>query len=138
MLIRKRPGKVHSEEIPAGAPNLPQVLPTTNSGCVIESLDEIKTVYHEAPTQDTIEPHPTKIHISNPRYIRRGSGTRQRNGTDIQKQRVSTEKTTFILVVIVVLFAITHSNRLALKMYMTVMPEYNSLENFTKCLLLGR
>ena len=47
-------------------------------------------------------------------------------------------KSTIILVVIVVLFCITHSNRLALKIYMISFPHLNTKENFTNCSLQGR
>ena len=47
-------------------------------------------------------------------------------------------KSTVILVVIVVLFCITHSNRLALKIYMISFPQLNTKENFTNCSLQGR
>ena len=47
-------------------------------------------------------------------------------------------KSTVILVVIVVLFFITHSNRLALKIYMISFPQLNTRENFTNCSRQGR
>ena len=47
-------------------------------------------------------------------------------------------KSTVILVVIVVLFFITHSNRLALKIYMISFPQLNTRENFTSCSRQGR
>ena len=50
----------------------------------------------------------------------------------------SPEKSTVILVVIVVLFCITHSFRLALKIYMISFPQLNTKENFTNCSIQGR
>ena len=47
-------------------------------------------------------------------------------------------KSTIILVVIVVLFFITHSNRLALKIYMISFPQLNTKEHFTSCSRQGR
>ena len=47
-------------------------------------------------------------------------------------------KSTVILVVIVVLFCITHSFRLALKIYMISFPQLNTKENFTNCSIQGR
>ena len=47
-------------------------------------------------------------------------------------------KSTIILVVIVVLFFITHSNRLGLKIYMISFPQLNTKENFTNCSRQGR
>ena len=54
------------------------------------------------------------------------------------KKRSCTGKSTLILIVIVVFFVITHSNRLALKVYMTIFPHLNTKENFIQCLGLGR
>ena len=54
------------------------------------------------------------------------------------RKKFSTGKSTMILVVIVVFFVITHSNRLALKVYMSVFPQLNTKENFTTCLQQGR
>ena len=54
------------------------------------------------------------------------------------RKKFSTGKSTLILVVIVVFFVITHSNRLALKVYMSVFPQLNTKENFTACLKQGR
>ena len=54
------------------------------------------------------------------------------------RKRLSVEKSTLILVVIVVFFVITHSNRLALKVYMTMFPHLNTTESFKRCLHIGR
>ena len=54
------------------------------------------------------------------------------------RKRFSTGKSTLILVVIVAFFVITHSTRLALKVYMSVFPQLNTKENFTTCLQQGR
>ena len=54
------------------------------------------------------------------------------------RQRITTEKTTIILVAIVVLFVITHSYRLALKIYEVVMPQSNTMESFQRCYSIGR
>ena len=55
--------------------------------------------------------------------------------TDLQ---LPTEKSTLILVSIVLLFIITHSYRLALKMYEVLMPQGNTFESFKKCQSIGR
>ena len=54
------------------------------------------------------------------------------------RKRFSTGKSTLILVVIVAFFVITHSNRLALKVYMSAFPQLNTKENFATCLQQGR
>ena len=122
-----------SETAPEEISNLPQALTITNNKHVMENVDEIKPFYSESPTQDAIENHQTEFQTPSPIHI----NYRKRSFKRI-RQRISTEKTTFILVAIVILFAITHSNRLALKMYMTLHPGYSSLDNFTRCLFLGR
>ena len=95
--------------------------------------------------------HPKRVHSVNI-DIRRNSPTIDENGeristdfspqgsriSDSVRRRSSTGKSTLILVVIVVFFVITHSNRLALKLYMTIFPHLNTKENFTRCLGLGR
>ena len=54
------------------------------------------------------------------------------------RQRITTEKTTIILVAIVVLFVITHSYRLALKIYEVLMPQSNTMDSFQRCYSIGR
>ena len=54
------------------------------------------------------------------------------------RKRLAMGKSTIILVVIVVFFVITHSNRLALKVYMTIFPHLNTRESFVRCLHMGR
>ena len=49
-----------------------------------------------------------------------------------------TEKSSLILVSIVLLFIITHSYRIALKMYEVLMPQKNTMENFRRCMSVGR
>ena len=49
-----------------------------------------------------------------------------------------TEKSTIILIAIVLLFIFTDSYRLALKMYEVVNPRGTTFESFEKCLALGR
>ena len=49
-----------------------------------------------------------------------------------------TEKSSLILVSIVVLFITTHSYRIALKMYEVLMPQRNTKENFLRCISVGR
>ena len=74
--------------------------------------------------------------INNGRSSFGGSKDGSNNGSI--RKKFSTGKSTLILVVIVVFFVITHSNRLALKVYMSVFPQLNTKENFTACLKQGR
>ena len=74
--------------------------------------------------------------INNGRRSLEGSKDDSNNGSI--RKKFSTGKSTLILVVIVVFFVITHSNRLALKVYMSVFPQLNTKENFTNCSLQGR
>ena len=48
------------------------------------------------------------------------------------------DKTTLILITIVLLFVLTHSYRLSLRVYETMMPDTVTDDNFKTCLLLGR
>ena len=48
------------------------------------------------------------------------------------------EKSCYTLLAIVLLFLLTHSFRLALKMYEFLMPNGNTLENYERCYTLGR
>ena len=54
------------------------------------------------------------------------------------RKKITTEKTTFILVVIVVLFLITHSYRLSIRFYEALMPQSNTVDSFDFCFSLGR
>ena len=78
----------------------------------------------------------TITQISNGRRSFEESKDGSNNGSI--RKKFSTGKSTLILVVIVVFFVITHSNRLALKVYMSVFPQLNTKENFTACLKQGR
>ena len=60
------------------------------------------------------------------------------NESVIADVQIPTEKSTLILVAIVLLFILTHSFRLALKMYEVLMPHGNTLESFERCLSVGR
>ena len=60
------------------------------------------------------------------------------NESVIRDMQIPTEKSTIILVAIVVLFIITHSFRLSLKMYEVLIPHGNTLESFERCLSVGR
>ena len=51
---------------------------------------------------------------------------------------IPAEKSSLILVAIVVLFILTHSYRLALKVYEVLMPQGNTFQNFKRCFSLGR
>ena len=127
----KRPVASHSDTAPEEISNLPHALTIKNNRRVMEGVDEIKPFYRAFSTQDATENHQTEIKISSPKCI-------EDRNSSFRIQGLSTERTTFILVTIVILFAITHSNRVALKTYMSLKPEYSSLENFTRCLMLGR
>ena len=48
------------------------------------------------------------------------------------------EKSSLILVSIVLLFITTHSYRIALKMYDVLMPQRNTMENCQRCISVGR
>ena len=52
--------------------------------------------------------------------------------------RISTQKTTLILVTIVMLFLITHIYRLSLKLYEAFMPQATTEEFFLMCNRIGR
>ena len=52
--------------------------------------------------------------------------------------RISTHKTTLILVTIVMLFLITHIYRLSLKLYEAFMPQATTEEYFLMCNRIGR
>ena len=54
------------------------------------------------------------------------------------RKKITTEKTTFILIVIVVLFLITHSYRLSIRFYEALMPQSNTVDSFDFCFSLGR
>ena len=54
------------------------------------------------------------------------------------RKRLSMDKSTLILVIIVTFFIITHSTRMASKLYMTIFPQLHTEENFIKCLRLNR
>ena len=53
-------------------------------------------------------------------------------------RHIPAEKSSLILVAIVLLFILTHSYRLALKVYEVLMPQGNTFENFKRCFSLGR
>merc|ERR1719367_2161254 len=81
----------------------------------------------------------TRISTNDNRYPKRLLKERsfeESNGSI--RKKFSTGKSTLILVVIVAFFVITHSNRLALKVYMSAFPQLNTKENFTTCLQQGR
>ena len=54
------------------------------------------------------------------------------------QKRLSMDKSTLILVIIVTFFIITHSTRMASKLYMTIFPQFHTEENFMKCLRRNR
>ena len=54
------------------------------------------------------------------------------------RKKITTEKTSFILIAIVVLFLLTHSYRLAIKFYEALMPQSNTADSFDICFSLGR
>ena len=57
---------------------------------------------------------------------------------DSCRKKITTEKTTFILIAIVALFLLTHSYRLSIKFYEAVMPKSNTVDSFDFCFSLGR
>ena len=63
----------------------------------------------------------------------------KRNNIPINDDRqIPAEKSSMILVTIVLLFIVTHSYRLALKLYEVLNPDKNTYENFQKCYAIGR
>ena len=64
----------------------------------------------------------------------------KRNSIQINNKdaQVPAEKSSLILVTIVLLFIVTHSYRLALKLYEVLNPDKNTYENFQKCYSIGR
>ena len=61
-----------------------------------------------------------------------------RNCEGKYQKRLSMDKSTLILVIIVTFFIITHSTRMASKLYMTIFPQFHTEENFMKCLRRNR
>ena len=57
---------------------------------------------------------------------------------DSCRKKITTEKTTFILIAIVALFLLTHSYRLSIKFYEALMPKSNTVDSFDFCFSLGR
>ena len=57
---------------------------------------------------------------------------------EAREKLFSMEKSTLILIIIVSLFIVTHSTRMASKMYMTIFPQFNTEENFIRCHQLNR
>ena len=62
--------------------------------------------------------------------------TRKEEGKSLK--RLSMDKSTLILIIIVTFFIITHSTRMASKLYMTIFPQFHTEENFMKCLRRNR
>ena len=61
-----------------------------------------------------------------------------RNCEEKSQKRLSMDKSTLILIIIVTFFIITHSTRMASKLYMTIFPQFHTEENFMKCLRRNR
>ena len=61
-----------------------------------------------------------------------------RKGEVKSLKRLSMDKSTLILIIIVTFFIITHSTRMASKLYMTIFPHFHTEENFMKCLQRNR
>ena len=129
---------------------------TSGSSVLDEKRDQlfneekyISTVFEKMKENKEIHPrlvHSVTFDIRNTNQSSDNNGERISNDLSAHRfcnyngirRRLSTGKSTLILVVIVVLFLIIHSNRLALKLYMTIFPHLNTKENFTRCLSLGR
>ena len=62
----------------------------------------------------------------------------EKDSNEAREKLFSMEKSTLILIIIVSLFIVTHSTRMASKMYMTIFPQFNTEENFIRCLQLNR
>ena len=57
---------------------------------------------------------------------------------NFQKRRLYMDKSTLILVIIVTFFIITHSTRMASRLYMSIYPQLLTEEHFIKCHRLNR
>ena len=55
-----------------------------------------------------------------------------------RQNNLTVDKSSIILVIIVTLFILTHSTRMASKLYVTIFPHLNTKENFIKCLQNNR
>ena len=117
------------------------------SGLNVYELNSLRVDGSRRPANvRSLKRHPITVNFRERR--RPGLISSQRSSLDISRQnssdngsfkkRFSKGKSTLILIVIVVLFVVTHANRLALKVYMTVFPQFNTRENFKSCLRLGR
>ena len=62
----------------------------------------------------------------------------EKDSNDTQEKLFSMEKSTLIMIIIVSMFIVTHSTRMARNMYMTIFPQFNTEENFLRCLQLNR
>ena len=62
----------------------------------------------------------------------------EKDSNEAREKLFSMEKSTLILIIIVSLFIVTHSTRMASKMYMTLFPHFNTEENFIRCFQLNR
>ena len=76
---------------------------------------------HTTPKHKFFEDIPSKEHILGP-----------------VKLKMRVDKSAKVLVSIVILFIVTHSYRLALKMYEVSSPNTNTMESFTICFALKR
>ena len=62
----------------------------------------------------------------------------EKDSNETQEKLFSMEKSTLIMIIIVSMFIVTHSTRMARNMYMTIFPQFNTEENFLRCLQLNR
>ena len=117
------------------------------SGLNVYEFNSLRVAGSRRPANArSLKRHPITVNFCERR--RPGLISSQRSSLDISRQnssdngsfkkRFSKGKSTLILIVIVVLFVVTHANRLALKVYMTAFPQFNTRENFNSCLRLGR
>ena len=102
-------------------------------------MDTVKRPCNSSKSIDQSDIRKTKTLsvINNRRSLHQSFRSISSNNGSLRK-RFSAGKSTLILITIVVLFVITHSFRLALKVYMTVFPQFNTDEKFTGCLRLRR
>ena len=66
------------------------------------------------------------------------TGSYQKESQKNMDRNIPAEKSSLILVAIVLVFLLSHSFRLALKVYEVLMPQGNTFENFKRCFSLGR
>ena len=110
----------------------------TNSPDVEKIRSERSSLKERAPLMGRLSRSATRGSIGNAAPGKRGYATAastRSQGHHFQKRG---EKSTIILVLIVLIFMACHSYRLALKVYEFANPESNTMEHFQRCHKVGR